>query len=104
MLGEIVDPLRQDRDLYLGRPGVARLLGMTPDDFGFLLGRNRHRSNTLWSAGSAMQSGQVEHALGNDFSAVDLGKGNELTRRRDVQRAAEDGGVPSAHQDGLAPL
>src|ERR1700732_3623604 len=33
MLGEIGDALRKDRHLHLGRPGIARLFGMRPDDF-----------------------------------------------------------------------
>jgi hypothetical protein len=58
----------------------------------------------LLSAGTAMQSGQVEDALGDDLSAVDFGKGNQSPGGRDINRTAKDGSVPSAHENGLAPL
>src|SRR5438874_2636610 len=41
--GEIVDAFRQDRDLNLGRAGVAGLGGICLDDFRFAFGGNRHR-------------------------------------------------------------
>src|SRR3954471_6281467 len=43
VLGQRVDPLREDRDLHLGRPGVARLGGIRLDDFGLAAGSERHR-------------------------------------------------------------
>src|ERR1700758_2812306 len=54
--------------------------------------------------GAAPQAGQVEYALGDDLAVVDLGKGHEQARCRDIDRAAENGGVPSAQQYGLASL
>src|SRR5215831_12943911 len=54
------------------------------------------------AAGTAREAGQVEYALGDDFAVVDLGKGHEQARRRDIDRAADNGGVPSAQQNGLA--
>src|SRR5215831_11461919 len=56
------------------------------------------------AAGAARQAGQVEYALGDDFAVVDLGKGHEQARRRDIDRAADDRSVPSAQQNGLASL
>src|SRR5712671_7230968 len=43
MLGEIVDPFGQDRDLHLRRTRVAGLLRVSLDDFRLAFGRNRHR-------------------------------------------------------------
>src|SRR6516165_4951257 len=56
------------------------------------------------TAGAARQAGQVEYALGDNFAVVDLGKGHEQARRRDIDRAADDRCVPSAQQNGLASL
>src|SRR5829696_4102854 len=42
VLGEIADPLRQERDLDLRRPGVAVLDGVLGDDLLLLLPRERH--------------------------------------------------------------
>src|ERR1043165_3100464 len=58
----------------------------------------------LLTAGAARQPGQVEYALGDDFAVVDLGKGHEQARCRDIDRAADNGSVPSAQQNGLASL
>src|SRR5258708_7840862 len=41
--GEVVDAFRQDRDLNLGRAGVAGLGGICLDHFRFAFGGNRHR-------------------------------------------------------------
>src|ERR1700688_4966336 len=43
MPGEVVDAFRQDRDLNLGRAGVAGLVGIRLDDFRFTFCGNRHR-------------------------------------------------------------
>src|SRR5215813_5150152 len=43
MFRQVVDALRQDRDLNLGRAGVAGLHCTCLDDFRFALGGNRHR-------------------------------------------------------------
>src|SRR6202011_2299217 len=43
MSGEVIDAFRQDRDLNLGRAGVAGLVGIRLDDFRFTFGGNRHR-------------------------------------------------------------
>src|SRR5215475_15940230 len=43
MIGEVVDAFRQDRDLDLGRAGVAGFGGIGLDDFRFAFGGNRHR-------------------------------------------------------------
>src|SRR5215475_6638728 len=56
------------------------------------------------SRGSAHQAGKVEHALGDDFATIQLGKGQQAARCRDIDCAAEIGGVPSAQQNGLASL
>src|SRR5579884_1438326 len=42
MLGQVVDALREDRDLDLGRTGVALALGMFLDQRLLALGGNRH--------------------------------------------------------------
>src|SRR5262249_3192482 len=109
MLSEIVDALRQDAHLHFRRPCIAFLLGVRLDDFSFTLGSNRHRkrpswSTTLLSAGSALQSGQIEHALRDDFAAIDFGQSNQGIRGRYVNRTTDDWGGPSAHQNGLPPL
>src|SRR4051794_3528227 len=41
--GQVIDAFRQDRDLNLGRAGIAGLVGIGLDDFRFALGGNRHR-------------------------------------------------------------
>src|SRR5579872_7357606 len=43
MLGEIVDAFREDRNLNLGRAGVAGLVGILLDNFRFAFGGYRHR-------------------------------------------------------------
>src|ERR1700716_2907978 len=43
VVGEVVDAFRQDRDLNLGRAGVAGLVGIGLDDLCFALRGNRHR-------------------------------------------------------------
>src|ERR1700676_4710680 len=43
MPGEVVDAFRQDRNLNLGRAGVAGLVGIRLDDFRFTFGGYRHR-------------------------------------------------------------
>src|SRR5260370_29887453 len=43
MSGEVVDAFRQDRNLDLGRAGVAGLVGIGLDDFRFAFCGNRHR-------------------------------------------------------------
>src|ERR1700736_1308555 len=49
MPGEVVDAFRQDRDLNLGRAGVAGLVGIRLDDFRFTFGGNRHRQTlSFW--------------------------------------------------------
>src|ERR1700720_2006556 len=55
-------------------------------------------------AGAAGQAGEVEYALGDDLAAVHFGKGNQPSYRGDVDRAAQNRSVPSAQQNGLAPL
>ena len=51
-----------------------------------------------------MQTGQVENALGNDFAAICFGEGQEAARDRDKTDTADDRSIPSAQQNGLAPL
>src|SRR5262249_24875581 len=70
MLGEIVDPFGEDRHVHLRRTRIAGLRCISLDDFGLAFVRNRHRSNTSSATGAALQPGQIEHALGNDFTAV----------------------------------
>ena len=77
VLGQVVDALGQDRDLHFGRTGVARLGGIRLDDFGLAVGRNRHRQCPLSFAGAALQAGEVEHALGDDFAAVHFGQSDQ---------------------------
>src|SRR5216684_5356137 len=49
MPGEVVDAFRQDRDLNLGRAGVAGFVGIRLDDFRFTFGGNRHRQTlSFW--------------------------------------------------------
>src|SRR3981081_3305696 len=43
MPGEVIDAFRQNRDLNLGRAGVAGLVGIRLDDFRFTFGGKRHR-------------------------------------------------------------
>src|ERR1700694_2361871 len=43
MPGEVIDAFRQDRDLNLGRAGIAGLVGIRLDDFRFAFCGNRHR-------------------------------------------------------------
>src|SRR6202163_1131603 len=43
MAGEVIDAFRQDRDLNLGRAGIAGLVGIRLDDFRFAFRGNRHR-------------------------------------------------------------
>src|SRR5262249_51008803 len=77
MLGEIVDPLGQNRHLHFRRPGISGLLGVCLNDFGLAAGTYRHRSSFLM-LGSAHQAGEVEHALGDDFATIQVGQGQQL--------------------------
>jgi hypothetical protein len=43
VVGQGCDPFGQDRDLNLGRAGVARLGAILLDEFGLAAGRKRHR-------------------------------------------------------------
>ena len=90
MLGEIVDAFREDRHLHFRRTGIARLLGEFLDDFSLAAGGNRHRSSFLVAPALPYQAGQVEHALGDDFATVEFGKGEQLARDRNIDRAAEN--------------
>src|SRR5581483_2889889 len=43
MLGQVVDPFTEDRDLDFGRAGIALLGGKGLDDLRLTVGCNRHR-------------------------------------------------------------
>src|SRR5665213_2682767 len=65
MPGEVVDAFRQDRDLNLGRAGVAGLVGIGLDDFRFTFGGNRHRQTlSLLRAGLAVSPVRLNTRLG----------------------------------------
>ena len=105
MLGEVVDAFRQDRDLNLGRAGIAGFVGIRLDDFRFAFRGNRHRQTLSWlRAGTGSQSGQVEHALGDEFAIANFGKRQKPACHRDIDCAATIGRIPSAQQNGLAPM
>src|SRR4029079_14666714 len=104
MFSQVGDPFGQDRDLHFGRPGVAGLRCIRLDDFSFTLSSNRHRLVTFLYPAASHQPGQVEYALGDDLAAVDFGQSHKLARDRRINRAAKDGSIPSAQQNGLASL
>src|SRR4029079_10382435 len=63
--GEIVDAFRQDRNLSLGRAGVAGLVGIRLDDFRFAFGGNRHRQTlSLLRPGLAVSPVRLNTRLG----------------------------------------
>src|SRR6202051_2810336 len=65
MPGEVVDAFRQDRNLNLGRAGVAGLVGIRLDDFRFSFGGNRHRQTlSLLRAGLAVSPFRLNTRLG----------------------------------------
>src|ERR1700722_16191963 len=64
MLGEIVDPFGQDRDLHLGRPGVARLLRVGLDDLRLALRRHRHRQIPSWRPALPCSPARLNTRLG----------------------------------------
>src|ERR1700730_16431845 len=65
MSGEVIDAFRQDRDLNLGRAGVAGLVGIRLDDFRFAFGGNRHRQTlSLLRAGLAVSPFRLNTRLG----------------------------------------
>src|SRR6202790_3562870 len=65
MPGEGVDAFRKDRDLDLGRAGVAGLVGIGLDDFRFAFGGNRHRQTlSLLRAGLAVSPVRLNTRLG----------------------------------------
>src|ERR1700732_2424743 len=65
MPGEVVDAFRQDRDLNLGRAGVAGLVGIRLNDFRFAFGGNRHRQTLpLLRAGLAVSPVRLNTRLG----------------------------------------
>jgi hypothetical protein len=56
------------------------------------------------SAGSSCEAGEVEYALGDDFTVVHFGESQKLARDRDIDWPTKNRSVPSAHYDGLASL
>src|ERR1700704_3534731 len=64
MLGEIIDPFGQDRDLHLRRPGVAGLLRVSLDDFRLTLRRNRHRQIPSWRPALPCSPARLKTRLG----------------------------------------
>src|ERR1700730_12592235 len=65
MPGEVGDAFRQDRDLNLGRAGVAGFVGIRLDDFRFTFGGNRHRQTlSLLRAGLAVSPVRLNTRLG----------------------------------------
>src|SRR5437763_15453267 len=63
--GQIVDAFRQDRDLNLGRAGVAGFIGVRLDDFRFAFGGNRPRqTHSLLRAGLAVSAVRLNTRLG----------------------------------------
>src|SRR5436305_1945779 len=50
------------------------------------------------------KSGQVEHALGDEFAIANFGKRQKTACHRDIDCAATIGRIPSAQQNGLAPV
>src|SRR5665647_1553175 len=65
MSGEVIDAFRQDRNLNLGRAGVAGLVGIRLDDFRFTFGGNRHRQTlSLLRAGLAVSPFRLNTRLG----------------------------------------
>jgi hypothetical protein len=65
MPGEVIDAFRQDRDLNLGRAGVAGLVGIRLDDFRLAFGGNRHRQTLpLLRAGLAVSPVRLNTRLG----------------------------------------
>ena len=64
MVGEVVDAFRQDRDLNLGRAGVAGLGGIGLDDFRFAFCGNRHRQFLSLRPGLAVRPVRLNTRLG----------------------------------------
>src|SRR5215467_4222896 len=64
MLGEIIDPFGQNRDLDLGRPGVAGLARVGPDHFRLALRRNRHRQTPSWRPALPCSPARLNTRLG----------------------------------------
>ena len=58
----------------------------------------------LVATGTGSQSGQVEHALGDEFAIANFGEGQKPACHRDIDCAATIGRIPSAQQNGLAPV
>src|SRR6185436_4855450 len=104
MFSQVGAPFGQDRDLHFGRPGVAGLRRIRLDVFSFTLSGNRHRLVTFLQPAASHQPGHVEYALRDDLAAVYFGQSHKLARDRDINRAAKDGSIPSAQQNGLASL
>src|SRR5580698_3508661 len=65
MPGEVIDAFRQDRDLNLGRAGIAGLVGIGLDDFRFTFCGNRHRQTlSLLRTGLAVSPVRLNTRLG----------------------------------------
>src|SRR6266700_2725587 len=62
--GEIIDAFRQDRDLNLGRAGVAGLVGIRLDDFRLACCGNRHRQTFSLRPGLATSPVRLNTRLG----------------------------------------
>src|SRR4029450_8490445 len=64
MLGEVVDAFRQDRDLNLGRAGIAALGLISLVDFRFVCCGNRHRQTPSGRSGLATSPFRLNTRLG----------------------------------------
>src|SRR3954463_166362 len=72
MLGELVDPRREQRDLDLGRPGVPIRAPVLGDDLLLLLGSKAHvRRKTV--AGNRYRSGPTDTRSGRSSGAGSSG-------------------------------
>src|SRR5579871_5094667 len=70
VLGEVVDPLGQDRNLDLGRAGVVRFGGILLDERTLALRRDRHRASFLFGG----ESGPMGPWNGHSRDVVQQGR------------------------------
>ena len=74
VLGEVGDAFRKDRDLDLGRTGVALGAGVVGDDFVLAFSSDRHRVGSIWSP---LSSGEIENAVGFQPAGPQLTESDE---------------------------
>ena len=91
----------RDTDDAEGRVAASSDQRPTPDAIRALL---PEFTGTIGQVPPRFSAIKIDGERAYDLAAVHFGQGHQLARDRDINRAAEDGCVPSTQQNGLASL